>query len=957
MTGVSHAAELHQVNAACLRVGFAAVVVYALATACTFYAFRDKREFLLDEERDVAGLAASALTASLVLRGITRLTAHLSSKACPETKRAPSTPGVVWLAHCVNLVAACTSWIFYFFKVPLLWDPITDCRVHMLRWCEWTVLSFVMTFMTEVADRSDPWSAVRLAATQAGSTACGFLLPLARGPREWGALMTLSCVLYVALFPRLWRRRASCVAAQKRREAARDTLHHADAVDAASRVEMSYALLTCCCIIWTTFVIIYFFASVAKWTGWDSREAPAWPFVCDVVVDLLSKLLYAAVIVDAHSALFDEDAVGARRLRELRGLVAAVWAASSDILAVSVRHRLADGRVRVDTAVSPRADALLAGQKAPCGTVPKPKWPGASDDIPATTITYEEGGPGAAVLAAAAAESSGFAGLVRRAWLVEPVSPAEKSFRMAHELERADGTKLSAEASVTRLGPDRMVVVVRDITERDAGHEAEKKLVKQAAAHERDAAANRFTRHEVKNGLLTTIGLADALQDLRNADRSASDLLALATAAKASWWGPASEKAPAVDDSAGSVITDIQTALTDTLNTVLSESMARELVYDTYVPSPELVDVADLCRGNGGHGSAPVSGSRFRLEAWPAHLPCLVLDPQLLHCIHRNAVSNACKYGASDGEITTRLRLVRSDGTTVSAAALAARDAGGSFRMNLEVVNEPGADHRRLLALDGGAAETRVFAQGARLHAELRCRGAAAAAAFSSGDGGWIMRKCARALGGDCAISFSAEGTVFTASFPVILAAPTTPQPAGGAHFGDEDAVDGAPPPFSLPPGTWGLAIDDSKMQRKLLAKMLTIAGVTDDRVIVTGETGAEIHGYAAAVVDHVRKHAADYHLIIVDENLEVPQPGGSELVLGSECIVELRAALEALGLQGRVLAVVRSANDSPEDVCVYRSRAHGFLPKAPVKRDKVLEALAPIWHGRFPPIESRALP
>mmetsp|Transcript_27517 Transcript_27517/g.98207 ORF Transcript_27517/g.98207 Transcript_27517/m.98207 type:complete len:726 (+) Transcript_27517:481-2658(+) len=464
-----------------------------------------------------------------------------------ESKRAPATPGVVWLAHCVNLVAACTLWLFYLVPVPVVWDPITHCRVHMLRWCEWTVLSFVMTFMTEVGDRSNPWSAVRLAAMGALSTSCGFLLPLARGPREWGALMTLSCVLYVALFPRLWRRRASCVAAQKRREAARDTLHHADAVDAASRVEMSYALLTCCCIIWTTFVIIYFFASVAKWTGWDSREAPAWPFVCDVVVDLLSKLLYAAVIVDAHSALFDEDAVGARRLRELRGLVAAVWAASSDILAVSVRHRLADGRVRVDTAVSPRADALLAGQKAPCGTVPKPKWPGASDDIPATTITYEEGGPGAAVLAAAAAESSGFAGLVRRAWLVEPVSPAEKSFRMAHELERADGTKLSAEASVTRLGPDRMVVVVRDITERDAGHEAEKKLVKQAAAHERDAAANRFTRHEVKNGLLTAIGLADALQDLRAPERTG---------------GTGDDLRAAGDgDLAASVVSDLQMAL------------------------------------------------------------------------------------------------------------------------------------------------------------------------------------------------------------------------------------------------------------------------------------------------------------------------------------------------------------------------------------------------------------
>jgi hypothetical protein len=225
----------------------------------------------------------------------------------------------------------------------------------------------------------------------------------------------------------------------------------------------------------------------------------------------------------------------------------------------------------------------------------------------------------------------------------------------------------------------------------------------------------------------------------------------------------------------------------------------------------------------------------------------------------------------------------------------------------------------------------------------------AAAAAFSSGDGGWIMRKCARALGGDCGIVFTAEGTVFTASFPATVAAPT-PAPAHCSPHslrGDEDSL--------VPPGTWGVAIDDSKMQRKLVAKLFTIAGVAEDRIVVTGETGAEIRGFAASVVAHVRRHADDYHLVIVDENLEIPQPGGSELVLGSECIVELRAALEAEGLDSKVLAVVRSANDSPEDVAVYRSRAHGFLPKAPVKRDKVLEALAPIWHGRFPPQSAAA--
>jgi hypothetical protein len=36
----------------------------------------------------------------------------------------------------------------------------------------------------------------------------------------------------------------------------------------------------------------------------------------------------------------------------------------------------------------------------------------------------------------------------------------------------------------------------------------------------------------------------------------------------------------------------------------------------------------------------------------------------------------------------------------------------------------------------------------------------------------------------------------------------------------------------------------------------------------------------------------------------------------------------------------------------MYCTRAHGFLPKAPIKRDKVHEMLAPLWLKRFPPSE-----
>ncbi len=39
-------------------------------------------------------------------------------------------------------------------------------------------------------------------------------------------------------------------------------------------------------------------------------------------------------------------------------------------------------------------------------------------------------------------------------------------------------------------------------------------------------------------------------------------------------------------------------------------------------------------------------------------------------------------------------------------------------------------------------------------------------------------------------------------------------------------------------------------------------------------------------------------------------------------------------------------------DVAIYNSRAHGYLPKAPIKADTVLEVLAPLWLARFPRFE-----
>ena len=139
----------------------------------------------------------------------------------------------------------------------------------------------------------------------------------------------------------------------------------------------------------------------------------------------------------------------------------------------------------------------------------------------------------------------------------------------------------------------------------------------------------------------------------------------------------------------------------------------------------------------------------------------MVLDPQLLHCIHRNAVSNACKYGAPNGEVVTRLklRLLSREESLLPANDDGSEDATDRYELTLEVANEPGPRHSKLTTMEQKAVRDKVFSQGSRLHPEL-------VSSVSSGDGGWIMRKCAKTLGGDCDIHFNTHGTVFTMSCP-----------------------------------------------------------------------------------------------------------------------------------------------------------------------------------------------
>jgi len=129
---------------------------------------------------------------------------------------------------------------------------------------------------------------------------------------------------------------------------------------------------------------------------------------------------------------------------------------------------------------------------------------------------------------------------------------------------------------------------------------------------------------------------------------------------------------------------------------------------------------------------------RFPIHTSPSPLPTFLLDPQLLKYIHRNAISNASKYGMVGGTVSTDVQWDEQTGL-----------------LKMEVINLPGDNHAAIVCL-GDTANDIIFSPRKRLSVHSTLDGNShASASHSAGDGAWIMRKCAKTLGGECNIKVS----------------------------------------------------------------------------------------------------------------------------------------------------------------------------------------------------------
>ncbi|GAX18322.1 hypothetical protein FisN_23Hu216 [Fistulifera solaris] len=806
----------------------------------------------------------------------------------------------------------------WYFPSPVLIDEYSGLRFHMVRWAEWTALAFIMTFLTcnlQAAVQQGEGKVNFVYPTLlALSTFCGMLFPLCRDATSWWIVMTVAWLCFNAIYVLVYRRRSVYYLHKITFEDATVSLPHEANIDLS---RSAYNLALACASTWTMLSVVFTFMcftnKLAPTDSWLNH--PANPVVFTTFFEIVSKVIYLSCIFETYDKVFDQKAIAFRRLEEMRNFMCAVWASSSDAIVYvldgndHISARISPAFLKLIGVTSGRACSLLGrGDVSLIIDISPSK---SSFTVFAMDLTKEVTRED--VTNALNAKKFLFeqtedvtvdeANIVAVAELIlhETKIPGQ-TMKVFHKIEHDLRVSIPCEATVANLEGNSRVVVLRDISDRLQRFEAEKLLIEEVTSRKKDTEANNFTRHEVKNGILASIGILDHIKELMAQRRVIPGNLS----------GVSAEEESRQRDQVIDAVTELDSTLHEILDTIRYEAMAKEIVYGEYAPRKDALNVRHVLDPLRQYGAS----KRFPLHIKP-DFPRVCLDRQLLRYIYRNALSNACRYGQHDG--------------TVESFVLYDR---GTRVFTLKVTNLPGEGHTELLDLDDDQVRS-IFEPGVRLAQNHHpfAKNAQAINKESSGNGAWIMQKCAECLGGSCSMKFNENGATFT--FVSTIDAEERPSLTPDTTF-------------CLPAGTWGIFIDDSGIQRKLMDRFLAQAGIEQSRRVILGANADEIYSFVDTVIKLVSENPNDKFLLIADENLDIEFDGQrNATVSGSLCVEQIIGKLDT-NSEKRLLALIRSANDSMSDLNLYRRRSHGFLKKEPLKSGGLLEIVKPFWTDRF---------
>jgi len=212
----------------------------------------------------------------------------------------------------VKMLAALTNSLLLFSpSTPFLLDMVTGRANSMLRWAEWCVLAFTMTFIVEAIDSTEARTPLLVGLSQSLSTLCGLLLPVASAlPAAWATLLLVSFLLYFVIFARVLVKR-------RKLQLMRDSLPPSSYP--LVRAEVGMRLFWAMLFTWSALTAVWTADALAGTVF--ARGATSWCFIADCVIDCVAKALYTTAIMEQVDAAATQTSTQkeARRRTRLHG--------------------------------------------------------------------------------------------------------------------------------------------------------------------------------------------------------------------------------------------------------------------------------------------------------------------------------------------------------------------------------------------------------------------------------------------------------------------------------------------------------------------------------------------------------------------------------------------------------------------------------------------------------------
>jgi PAS domain S-box-containing protein len=365
----------------------------------------------------------------------------------------------------------------------------------------------------------------------------------------------------------------------------------------------------------------------------------------------------------------------------------------------------------------------------------------------------------------------------------------------------------------------------------------------------KDAEALHFLAHQIKNRFLALEGLNENMRI--NIREHAKHLLQL-------------------PHNVRDTLRDIDGQVKRGIQICMHEQVTRQIIYDNYVSCRSVVAIRDMLK--------KFCGTRldFRIDKdVPSHIN---VDINLLTHVLENHVSNATKYGGSDFEEYIWVHVE-------------------SPNVVFSTVNSPGRSHQNLLAQQ--KKNRSVFDS---LH-DAGTRGTYQAQGVSNGNGLFIAKKCAFALGGDIDLMFEKDRVLANLMLNVECCS-------------NQSLINNT----KLPKNTVLYAVEDDEFIRDIFERVFKEIQA-DENSTIFGATAESIVDFPKMVLALPKNKRPA--LIMLDENLEHPKTG-LPLTFGTTLLKELRGKSYA----GKI--IIRSANNSSSDIERYRKAgADGIIPKS----------------------------